>query len=82
MELGMAEHRYDIQATIYMLALHRLLRSRLGAAYAPQRQLGGAVFLFLRGIANADTRGCCVLGPDLELLDGLERLLGERHGET
>jgi len=82
MELGMAEHRYDIQGTIYMLALHRLLRSRLGEAYSPQRQLGGAVFLFLRGIANTDTRGCCVLAPDLELLDGLERLLGERHGEA
>ncbi len=83
MELGMAEHRYDIQGTIYMLALHRLLRSRLGAAYDPRARLGGAVFLFLRGIANTDTRGCCVLGPDLELLDGLERLLdGDTHGEA
>jgi len=79
MELGMLEHRYDIQGTIYMLALHRLLRSRLGDAYDPSRQLGGAVFLFLRGIANADTRGCCVLGPDLALLDGLERLLGKEE---
>ncbi|WP_292042366.1 exodeoxyribonuclease V subunit beta [Massilia sp. UBA6681] len=79
MELGMAEHRYDIQATIYMLALHRLLKSRLGDAYEPHRQLGGAVFLFLRGIANADTRGCCVLGPDMELLAGLEALLDKDH---
>jgi exodeoxyribonuclease V beta subunit len=79
MELGMAEHRYDIQATIYMLALHRLLKSRLGNAYEPRRQLGGAVFLFLRGIANADTRGCCVLGPDMELLAGLEALLDKDH---
>ncbi|MDK6075921.1 exodeoxyribonuclease V subunit beta [Massilia varians] len=79
MELGMAEHRYDIQATIYMLALHRLLKSRLGDAYEPRRQLGGAVFLFLRGIANADTRGCCVLGPDMELLAGLEALLDKDH---
>jgi len=83
MELGMAEHRYDIQATIYMLALHRLLKSRLGEAYDPRRQLGGAVFLFLRGIANADTRGCCVLGPDMELLDGLEALLDkDSHGQA
>ncbi|WP_027865423.1 exodeoxyribonuclease V subunit beta [Massilia alkalitolerans] len=79
MELGMTEHRYDIQATIYMLALHRLLKSRLGDAYEPRRQLGGAVFLFLRGIANADTRGCCVLGPDMELLAGLEALLDKDH---
>ncbi|WP_020652221.1 exodeoxyribonuclease V subunit beta [Massilia niastensis] len=77
MEAGMAEHRYDIQGTIYMLALHRLLRARLGDDYQPQRQLGGAIFLFLRGIANPATRGCCVLEPDLELLGGLERLLGQ-----
>jgi len=80
MEMGMVGHRYDIQGTIYMLALHRLLRSRLGEAYEPQRQLGGAVFLFLRGVANTDTRGCCFLAPDLELLEGLERLL-DKDGE-
>jgi exodeoxyribonuclease V beta subunit len=75
MSAAMADHRYDIQGAIYLLALHRLLKSRLGADYDPARQLGGAVFLFLRGIANATTRGCLLLEPDLELLDGLDRLL-------
>lgn len=79
MEHGMAEHRYDIQGTIYLLALHRLLRARLGEQYEPELQLGGAVFLFLRGIANPDTHGCCTIAPDLELLDELERLLDEEH---
>jgi exodeoxyribonuclease V beta subunit len=77
MAAGMAAHRYDIQGAIYMLALHRLLRSRLGDAYDPARQLGGALFLFLRGIANTATRGCYLLEPDLALLDGLERLLDD-----
>ena len=75
MEEGMAGHRYDIQGAIYMLALHRLLKSRLGDHYDPAEQLGGAVFLFLRGIANSATHGCYVLEPDLVLLDGLDRLL-------
>ncbi len=75
MSAAIAEHRYDIQGAIYMLALHRLLRSRLGEHYDPARQLGGAVFLFLRGIANRGTRGCCLLEPDRVLLDGLDRLL-------
>ena len=75
MEEGMAGHRYDIQGAIYMLALHRLLKSRLGDAYDPAAQLGGAVFLFLRGIANTATHGCYLLEPDLSLLDGLDRLL-------
>jgi exodeoxyribonuclease V beta subunit len=77
MAAGMAAHRYDIQGAIYMLALHRLLLSRLGDDYDPARQLGGAVFLFLRGIANTATRGCYLLQPDLELLAGLDRLLGD-----
>ncbi|MBC7456564.1 MAG: exodeoxyribonuclease V subunit beta [Massilia sp.] len=76
MAAGMAAHRYDIQGALYLLALHRLLRSRLGAQYDPARQLGGALFLFLRGIANTGTRGCYLLPPDLALLDGIERLLG------
>jgi exodeoxyribonuclease V beta subunit len=77
MAVGMAAHRYDIQGAIYMLALHRLLKSRLGEAYQPARQLGGAVFLFLRGIANVNTRGCYLIEPDLALLDAIDDLLGE-----
>ncbi|MGJ9416839.1 exodeoxyribonuclease V subunit beta [Massilia sp. CMS3.1] len=75
MEEGMAGHRYDIQGAIYMLALHRLLKSRLGDAYDPAHQLGGAVFLFLRGIANTSTHGCCLIEPSVELLDDLDILL-------
>jgi len=75
---GMAEHRYDVQGAIYMLAAHRLLRDRLGASYDPATQLGGAIFYFLRGVGNEQTRGCYVLPPDLTLLDGLDQLLRER----
>jgi exodeoxyribonuclease V beta subunit len=58
-----------------MLALHRLLQSRLGDQYDPVEHLGGAVFLFLRGIANPHTRGCYWIAPDPVLLDGLDALL-------
>ncbi|CAH0174274.1 RecBCD enzyme subunit RecB [Massilia sp. Bi118] len=75
MAAAMAEHRYDIQGAIYLLALHRLLRARLGEAYDPAEQLGGAVFLFLRGIGNEFTRGCYLIEPDMALLDGLDGLL-------
>jgi exodeoxyribonuclease V beta subunit len=75
MAAAMAEHRYDIQGAIYLLALHRLLRARLGERYDPREQLGGAVFLFLRGIGNEKTRGCYLIEPDMALLDGLDRLL-------
>ncbi|MBU6510867.1 MAG: exodeoxyribonuclease V subunit beta [Betaproteobacteria bacterium] len=72
---AMAEHRYDVQAMLYLLALHRLLRQRLGAAYEPRRQLGGALCLFLRGIEGPE-RGCFAMPADVDWLDRLDRLLG------
>ena len=75
LEAAMAEHRYDLQAALYLLALHRLLRSRLGASYDPARQLGGAVYLFLRGI-RGPTRGCYLVEPSPALLDALDAMLG------
>jgi exodeoxyribonuclease V beta subunit len=82
LETAMAAHRYDIQGAIYLLALHRLLGSRLGQAYDPARQLGGAIFLFLRGVANKQTHGCYLIAPELALLNGLDALLcrSEREG--
>ncbi|MYN06374.1 exodeoxyribonuclease V subunit beta [Pseudoduganella aquatica] len=79
---GMAEHRYDIQGAIYMQALHRLLRNRMGGDYDPAQHLGGAVFFFLRGIGNVHTRGCYLLEPAPELLDGLDELLSETERGT
>lgn len=74
----MAAHRYDVQAAIYMLALHRLLRARLGPRYDPARQLGGAVYFFLRGI-QGPASGCYHVPPRLELLAGLDAMLGHHE---
>jgi exodeoxyribonuclease V beta subunit len=79
---GMAAHRYDIQGALYMLALHRLLQSRLGDSYDPATQLGGAVFFFLRGIGHPHTHGCYLLPPDPALLGGLDRLLDQPGAGT
>ena len=74
---AMADHRYDMQAAIYMLALHRLLKQRLGHSYDPTTQLGGAVYLFLRGI-NGPERGVYLVPPSLPVLEGLEAMLNEQ----
>jgi exodeoxyribonuclease V beta subunit len=76
LDAAMAQHRYEVQAALYMLALHRLLRARLGDAYDPAQQLGGAVYLFLRGI-DGPAGGCCTLPAPLALLDGLDAMLKE-----
>jgi exodeoxyribonuclease V beta subunit len=73
----MAHHRYDVQAALYLLALHRLLRSRLGTAYQPLHHLGGAVYCFLRGL-DGPAQGVCLVPctPELlTLLDALEAML-------
>ena len=74
LQAAMATHRYDVQAALYLLALHRLLRARLGTAYVPEQHLGGAVYLFLRGI-DGPAGGCCTLPASLPLLQTLDAML-------
>ena len=78
---AMAGHRYDVQAALYLLALHRLLRLRLGPAYDPARQLGGAVYFFIRGI-RGPASGCHHLPAPLALLDALDALLRGAGGRV
>ena len=46
---------YDLQYLIYLVALRRWLKLRRGDAYSDARDLGGAVYLFLRGIDLSDS---------------------------
>lgn len=56
---AMVHHHYPLQALLYAVALHRYLRWRL-PGYQPAVHLGGAAYLFLRGMA----------GPTTPLVDG------------
>ncbi len=47
---AVAQHRYDLQYTLYTLALHRHLQRALGGRYDPAQHLGGVHYLFLRGL--------------------------------
>lgn len=78
---AMLAHRYDVQAALYLLALHRLLRTRLGPAYVPSEHLGGAVYLFLRGVNSAE-RGCFHVAPPLGLTDSLDALVDGASGAS
>lgn len=48
---------YDLQYLIYLVALRRWLKLRRGADYDDARDLGGAVYLFLRGIDLREDEG-------------------------
>ena len=50
----MRSAQYGLQAILYTVALHRYLRWRL-PDYEPERNLAGALYLFLRGMTGPDT---------------------------
>jgi exodeoxyribonuclease V beta subunit len=45
---------YPLQALLYLVAVHRMLRWRQ-PDYRPDRHLGGVLYLFVRGMAGPDT---------------------------
>ncbi|MDA5563099.1 UvrD-helicase domain-containing protein [Cobetia sp. MMG027] len=58
---AMVEHRYDLQYVLYTLALHRLLKARLGEDYDYERCMGGVLYVFLRGLdAGGDSPALAV----------------------
>lgn len=62
--------RYDLQYVIYLVALHKLLRTRLGAEYDYDTHIGGAVYLFLRGV-HGPQAGAFYDRPPRELIEDL-----------
>lgn len=68
----MLQKRYDLQAVLYCLALHRLLRSRI-ADYDYSRDSGGAMHWFIRGL-NTPQQGMVWLKPSLLLINALDQL--------
>jgi exodeoxyribonuclease V beta subunit len=64
--------RYELQYVLYLLALHRLLQARL-PDYDYDRHVGGAVYLFLRGLA-APSQGLHCERPPRRLIEDLDRL--------
>ncbi len=77
MAAEMLRSHYPLQALLYAVALHRYLRWRL-PGYDPARHLGGARYLFVRGMIGPETpSGCGVFdwNPPAALIVGLSDLL-------
>jgi exodeoxyribonuclease V beta subunit len=51
---AMMQAHYPLQALLYSVAVHRMLRWRQ-AGYDPAHHLGGILYLFVRGMAGPDT---------------------------
>jgi exodeoxyribonuclease V beta subunit len=64
--------RYDVQYAIYLLALHRLLRSRM-KVYDYDHHVGGAVYFFLRGW-QAPSQGIVFDKPPKVFIEAMDQL--------
>ncbi|MFA6283740.1 MAG: hypothetical protein WC633_06335, partial [Desulfurivibrionaceae bacterium] len=69
---AMAEHHYFLQYHIYTVALHRYLGSRL-PGYDYERDFGGALYLFFKGM-HPDSGPECGVFSDLPPLARIEQL--------
>jgi exodeoxyribonuclease V beta subunit len=77
LEEAIRSHRYDLQYALYLLALHRHLRTRL-VDYDYDRHVGGAVYWFLRGIEH-DSCGLHIEKPPKVLIETLDALFSGRE---
>ena len=85
--LEMQRAHYGLQAILYTVALHRYLRWRV-PGYDPEVNLGGAFYLFLRGMVGAETplvdgAPCGVFGwrPSATVVEALSDVLDGRSVE-
>ncbi len=75
LEEAMNTHGYWLQATVYQLALHRLLKLRIKDYQGNETSYLGAVeYVFLRGVSQADdSSGRLVWQPPMALIWALDR---------
>jgi exodeoxyribonuclease V beta subunit len=73
---AMADSEYDWQALLYLVALQRWLRSRLGAGYDFDTHVGGVRYLFCRGLdLDVPGQGVHALPFTRELVDAVDAVL-------
>ncbi len=74
---SMGHHGYHLQYLLYLTALHRLLRLRL-RDYDYDRHVGGAFYLFLRGMRpNAPGSGVFHDRPSRACIEAIDSCFGE-----
>jgi exodeoxyribonuclease V beta subunit len=73
---NMTSSSYWLQASLYLVALHRYLGQQL-AGYCPEQHLGGASYLYLRGMIGQAAYGVYYWPADVALILKLDQFLGQ-----
>jgi len=74
LEHEMIANSYDLQYHLYTVALVKFLRARL-KDFAYDKHIGGAAYLFVRGMKAGSANGVYFQKPKMETIDKLETLL-------
>ncbi|QXR19127.1 UvrD-helicase domain-containing protein [Acinetobacter variabilis] len=72
---NMTHSSYWLQAALYLVALHRYLSVNM-QGYDMQQHLGGATYLYLRGMNGQAEQGAYHWQPSLEFILKLDEILG------
>ena len=72
---SMSHASYWLQASLYLVALHRYLTVQL-ENYQIERDLGGATYLYLRGMNGQAEQGYHYWRPSSEFILRLDAILG------
>ncbi len=72
---NMRQSSYWLQAALYLVALHRYLKVKL-QHYQIEQHLGGATYLYLRGMNGQADQGYYYWRPDTEFILRLDAILG------
>ncbi|MBF7685084.1 UvrD-helicase domain-containing protein [Acinetobacter sp. B10A] len=72
---NMSKSSYWLQASLYLVALHRYLKQKL-KGYQIEQHLGGASYLYLRGMSGISDQGVLHWKPEIEFILRLDAILG------
>lgn len=72
---NMSHSSYWLQAALYLVAIHRYLKSTM-RQYDIAKHLGGASYLYLRGMNGEAQQGNCYWKPEDQFILSLDQMLG------
>jgi exodeoxyribonuclease V beta subunit len=76
---AMNENNYHLQYLIYTVALKKYLESRLEFEY--ERDFGGVIYMFLRGVRKDGNTGMFTTKPSLEKINILQKMMQRAQEE-
>jgi exodeoxyribonuclease V beta subunit len=75
---AMSTQFYDLQYHLYLVALHRFLKQKL-PDYDYRKHIGGALYLFIRGINEKSDAGIYLDRPEAACINELDRYFKENE---